>query len=141
MSDWSSDVCSSDLWEARRTPGSELPLFAAARARELGVEPDMALPATPPSEEVVADYQTVRLSLKDHPMTFLRDHMREQGILSCAETQDAKSGAKVRSAGVVLLRQRPAKGNAIFVTLEDENSITNLLVWARSEAHRLNSST
>src|SRR3546814_10476451 len=78
------------------SPGSELPLFAAARARELGVEPDMALPATPPSEEVVADYQTVRLSLKDHPMTFLRDHLREQGILSCAETQEAKSGAKVR---------------------------------------------
>src|SRR3546814_9681025 len=118
ISDWSSDVFSTDLllpqralrlladadafgslalsrrealWEARRTPGSELPLFAAARARELGVEPDMALPATPPSEEVVADYQTVRLSLKDHPMTFLRDHLREQGILSCAETQEAKS--------------------------------------------------
>src|SRR3546814_15063656 len=129
MSDWSSDVCSSDLWEARRTPGSELPLFAAARARELGVEPDMALPATPPSEEVVADYQTVRLSLKDHPMTFLRDHLREQGILSCAETQEAKSGAKVRSAGVVLIRQRPGKGTAIFVTLEDETGITNVLVW------------
>src|SRR3546814_4762612 len=97
ISDWSADVCSSDL--ARRTPGSELPLFAAARARELGVEPDMALPATPPSEEVVADYQTVRLSLKDHPLTFLRDHLREQGILSCADTQEAKSGAQVRSAG------------------------------------------
>src|SRR3546814_3555140 len=71
------------LWEARRTPGSELPLFAAPRPRELGVEPDMALPAMPPSAEVVAHYQTVRLSLKDHPLTFLRDHLREQGILSC----------------------------------------------------------
>src|SRR3546814_8393337 len=64
-------------------------------------------------------------------MTFLRDHLREQGILSCAETQEAKSGAKVRSAGVVLIRQRPGKGNAIFVTLEDETGITNVLVWAR----------
>src|SRR3546814_2585391 len=102
----------------------------------------MALPATPPSEEVVADYQTVRLSLKDHPMTFLRDHLREQGILSCAETQEAKSGAKVRSAGVVLIRQRPGKGNAIFVTLADETGITNVLVWARLDrkSTRLNSS-
>src|SRR3546814_13445748 len=91
----------------------------------------MALPATSPAEEVVADYQTERLLLKDHPMTFLRDHLREQGILSCAETQEAKSGAKVRSAGVVLIRQRHGKGHAILVTLADETGITNALVWAR----------
>ena len=119
------------LWEARRTPDAELPLFAAARARELGAEPDMALPAMPPPEEVVTDYQTVRLSLKDHPMTFLRGHLRGEGILSCAETAASKPGAKVRTAGVVLVRQRPGKGNAIFVTIEDETGITNVLLWAR----------
>ncbi|MGI8930832.1 MAG: error-prone DNA polymerase, partial [Sphingomicrobium sp.] len=55
------------LWEVRRTPDAELPLFAAAATRELGPEPDMALPMMPPAEQVVADYQTLRLSLKDHP--------------------------------------------------------------------------
>src|SRR3546814_13278344 len=88
----------------------------------------------PPPRSTLTDtlfpYTTLFRS-KDHPMTFLRDHLREQGILSCAETQEAKSGAKVRSAGVVLIRQRPGKGNAIFVTLEDETGITTVLVWAR----------
>jgi len=119
------------VWEAHRTPDGELPLFAAARAPALGTEPDMALPVMARSEEVVADYQTTRLSLKDHPMTFLRDRLREEGILSCAETQSAKSGARVRTAGVVIVRQRPGKGNAIFITLEDETGITNVLLWAR----------
>src|SRR3546814_17291629 len=88
----------------------------------------------PPPRSTLTDtlfpYTTLFRS-KDHPMTFLRDHLREQRILSCAETQEAKSGAKVRSAGVVLIRQRPGKGNAIFVTLEDETGITNVLAWAR----------
>ena len=119
------------LWEVRRTPDTELPLFAAAAARELGPEPDMALPDMPPSEQVVADYQTLRLSLKDHPLTFLRPTLAEEGILSCAQTSAAKAGAHVRTAGLVLVRQRPGKGNAIFVTIEDESGVTNIIMWAR----------
>lgn len=119
------------LWEARRTPSGALPLFAAARARELGEEPQIALPAMPQSEEVAADYQVTRLSLKDHPMTFLRDRLRGEGVLSCAETSAAKAGRRVRTGGVVLIRQRPGKGNAIFITLEDETGVTNVLLWAR----------
>ncbi|ODP37206.1 error-prone DNA polymerase [Sphingomonas turrisvirgatae] len=119
------------LWEARRTPSGALPLFAAARARELGEEPEIALPAMPLSEEVAADYQVTRLSLKDHPMTFLRDTLQSEGVLSCAETSAAKAGRRVRTAGVVLIRQRPGKGNAIFITLEDETGVTNVLLWAR----------
>ncbi|MCP3730996.1 error-prone DNA polymerase [Sphingomonas sp. MG17] len=119
------------LWEARRTPSGALPLFAAARARELGEEPAIALPAMPLNEEVAADYQTTRLSLKDHPMTFLRETLRGEGVLSCAETSAAKAGRRVRTGGVVLIRQRPGKGNAIFITLEDETGITNVLLWAR----------
>ena len=120
------------LWQARRTPTDELPLFAAAAARELGEEPDMALPTMPDSEEVVADYQMNRLSLRQHPMHFLRDQLRARGILSSAEAASAKPGSRVRVAGVVLIRQRPGKGNAIFVTLEDETGVTNLLIWART---------
>ncbi len=119
------------LWEVRRTPSGELPLFAAAKARELGAEPDMQLPQMPAAEEVVTDYQVLRLSLKDHPMAFLRARLREEGVLSCEDTTNAKAGAAVRTAGVVLVRQRPGKGNAIFVTIEDETGITNVVLWAR----------
>ncbi|WP_231683684.1 error-prone DNA polymerase [Blastomonas sp. AAP25] len=119
------------LWEVRRTPSGELPLFAAARARELGDEPDMQLPIMPASEEVVTDYQTLRLSLKDHPMRFLRARLREDGVLSCEDTNNSKAGKTVRTAGIVLVRQRPGKGNAIFVTIEDETGITNIVLWAR----------
>ena len=119
------------LWEARRTPSGALPLFAAARARELGEEPQSALPEMPLREEVAADYQTMRLSLKDHPMTFLRGRLDAEGVLTCAETSAAKAGRRVRTAGVVLIRQRPGKGNAIFITIEDETGVTNILLWAR----------
>lgn len=124
------------LWEARRTPSDELPLFAAARrkdqaVRELGREPDARLPAMPLSEHVAADYQMTRLSLKGHPMQFLRPVFAAEGVLSCAQTSAAKNGALVRTAGVVLVRQRPGKGNAVFITIEDETGITNILLWAR----------
>jgi error-prone DNA polymerase len=118
-------------WEVRRTPTDELPLFAAANARELGVEPDMALPQMQLGEHVAADYQTVRLSLKAHPMQFLRTGFAVEGVLTCAQAADSKNGALIKTAGVVLVRQRPGKGNAIFVTLEDETGITNVVIWAR----------
>jgi error-prone DNA polymerase len=119
------------LWEVRRTPSDELPLFAAANARELGTEEDAALPAMPLSEEVVADYELTRLSLKGHPMQFLRPMFRSEGVLSCAEVSKARNGSRATVAGVVLVRQRPGTGNAIFITLEDETGITNALLWAR----------
>ncbi|WP_313393956.1 error-prone DNA polymerase [Sphingobium yanoikuyae] len=124
------------LWEARRTPSDELPLFAAARrhdraARELGEEADAMLPAMPLAEQVMDDYAVTRLSLKGHPMQFLRPVFAAEGVLSCAQTSAAKNGARVRTAGVVLVRQRPGKGNAVFITIEDETGITNILLWAR----------
>ncbi|WP_454885603.1 error-prone DNA polymerase [Sphingomonas oryzagri] len=119
-------------WEVRRMPGAaELPLFAAARARELAAEPDAKLPAMPLSEEVTADYQTTRLSLKQHPIHFLRATLRREGIVSAEELLRVPSGKRARAAGVVLVRQRPGKGNAIFATLEDETGIVNILLWAR----------
>ena len=119
------------LWEARRTPCAQLPLFAAMGAPELGCEADAMLPAMPLVEEVLADYQMTRLSLKAHPLTFLRASLAAQGILSCAQTVASKDGARLRSAGIVLIRQRPGKGNAIFITIEDESGIVNVLLWAR----------
>jgi error-prone DNA polymerase len=119
------------LWEARRTPSDQLPLFAFTDAEELGAEPDAGLPTMPLSEEVVADYQMLRLSLKAHPMQFLRGGFAREGVLSCAETNAAPDGRKVACAGIVLIRQRPGKGNAVFITIEDETGVVNALLWAR----------
>ena len=125
------------LWDVRRTPPKQLALFAAADVPELGVEPDAHLPAMPLSEQVAADYQTTRLSLKGHPMAFLRERFAAEGILSSAQANAVKDGRRAKVAGVVLVRQRPGKGNAIFVTIEDETGITNGLMWARDfEANR-----
>lgn len=118
-------------WEARRTPSDELPLFAAAKARELAGEEDTMLPIMRLSEHVAADYQTTRLSLNGHPMQFLRRLFASEGVLSCAETDAARHGSRVKTAGVVLTRQRPGKGNAIFITIEDETGVVNALLWAR----------
>ena len=125
------------LWAARRLPDDDaLPLFAAAEARErgareLGAEPDANLPLMPLGEHVAADYQTTRLSLKAHPMHILRPVFAAERVRTCAETEGLRGGSRVRVAGVVLVRQRPGKGNAIFVTLEDETGITNVVLWAR----------
>jgi error-prone DNA polymerase len=119
------------LWEVRRTPPDQLPLFAATGAAELGEEPDAALPAMPMVDEVVADYQVTRLSLKGHPLEFLRTALSRENVLSCAEANAAKDGCRVKVAGVVLVRQRPGKGHAVFITIEDETGIANALLWAR----------
>ena len=119
------------LWEVRRTPANELPLFAAARARELAEEAPVNLPAMALGEHVAADYQTLRLSLKAHPMALLRPIFKAEGIKTAAQVAQARNGKRLTTAGVVLVRQRPGKGNAIFVTLEDETGIVNVVLWAR----------
>lgn len=125
------------LWAVRRLPDDDpLPLFAAAEARErgareLGAEPDAHLPLMPLGEHVAADYQTARLSLKAHPMAILRPVFAADRVLTCAATEAKRGGSLVQVTGVVLVRQRPGKGNAVFVTLEDETGITNVVLWAR----------
>jgi error-prone DNA polymerase len=119
------------LWAVRRTPTDALPLFAAADAQELGSEEDAQLPVMPLSEHVAADFQMTRLSLKAHPMHFLRGLFAQEGVLSAQQMRDAKDGTRGKAAGVVLVRQRPGEGKAIFVTLEDETGIINVLLWAR----------
>ncbi|WP_420102580.1 error-prone DNA polymerase [Bosea sp. (in: a-proteobacteria)] len=120
------------LWAVRRLPDdAALPLFQVATARELGQEPAQALPVMPLAEHIVADYQTVRLSLKGHPMQLLRERFRRERISSCAQTEAKPDAAFTRTAGIVLVRQRPGNGNAIFVTLEDETGVTNVVIWAR----------
>jgi error-prone DNA polymerase len=121
------------LWAVRRLPDDiPLPLFETADAREQPDEQAQPLPLMPLSEHVVADYQTIRLSLKGHPMEFLRSRFASEGVIACASVSDANDRQYVRCAGVVLVRQRPgsAKG-VVFMTLEDETGIANIVVWPK----------
>jgi len=121
------------LWAVRRLPDDvPLPLFEAAIAREQPDENAKPLPAMPMPEQVVADYQTIRLSLKGHPMEFLREKFSRERIVPCKEVCHRNDKRTVRCAGVVLVRQRPgsAKG-VVFMTLEDETGIANIVVWPK----------
>ncbi|WMT77861.1 error-prone DNA polymerase [Bradyrhizobium sp. Ash2021] len=121
------------LWAVRRLPDDlPLPLFEAATAREQPDENAKPLPEMPLPEQVVADYQTVRLSLKGHPMEFLREMFTRERVVPCNEICYRNDKRRVRCAGVVLVRQRPgsAKG-VVFMTLEDETGIANIVVWPK----------
>jgi len=121
------------LWAVRRLPDDvPLPLFEIATAREQPDENARPLPLMPLPEQVVADYQTIRLSLKGHPMEFLRAMFAEEGVIACERVCHANDKKRVRCAGVVLVRQRPgsAKG-VVFMTLEDETGIANIVVWPK----------
>ncbi|MGI9381861.1 MAG: OB-fold nucleic acid binding domain-containing protein, partial [Methyloligellaceae bacterium] len=100
---------------------------------DTGPEPEVALPRMPLSEHVINDYQTLRLSLKAHPMRFLRPRFRAARVASCADVREMRDGQAVTVAGVVLVRQRPgsAKG-VVFMTLEDETGVANAVVWPRA---------
>jgi error-prone DNA polymerase len=86
----------------------------------------------PLPEQVVADYQTIRLSLKGHPMEFLREKFSRERVVACKDVNHRNNKRTVRCAGVVLVRQRPgsAKG-VVFMTLEDETGIANIVVWPK----------
>jgi error-prone DNA polymerase len=120
------------LWDSRALrQAPDLPLFRHADAREEGAEAEPAqLPAMPLSEHVVNDYQTVRLSLKAHPMRFLRAHYETQKFITAEQLRAIRGGKRLSIAGLVLIRQRPgsAKG-VVFLTLEDETGVANLVVW------------
>jgi error-prone DNA polymerase len=120
------------LWESRALKNApDLPLFAAADAKDEGWEREVVrLPAMPLSEHVVSDYQTIRLSLKAHPMQFLRDSYAARGFVPAGELPRLRNGRRVSLAGLVLIRQRPGSAKGVcFITLEDETGIANLVVW------------
>ncbi len=123
----------SALWAVRRLPDDvSLPLFQSTAAREQPDEGSAPLPQMPLPEEVVADYQTVRLSLKGHPTEFLRAMFTGEGVVPCAAVTHENDKRRVRCAGVVLVRQRPGSANGVvFMTLEDETGIANIVVWPK----------
>jgi error-prone DNA polymerase len=122
------------LWavQALRRAGDkdDLPLFAHAAMAEL--EPDASLPPMLPGQQVVEDYRHLHLSLRAHPMSFLRADLDARGIVRHDRLPDVPNGRRVTIAGIVLVRQRPGIGNAIFMTLEDETGIANTILWPRT---------
>ena len=119
------------LWAVRGEAAEHaLPLFEAADMAEQGTERAVALPAMPASEHVIQDYQTTRLSLKAHPISFLREHYARMRVLLTKEACAMGNGHRVSVAGIVLVRQRPGSASGVcFITLEDEVGIANLVVW------------
>ncbi|MEA2978942.1 MAG: error-prone polymerase [Alphaproteobacteria bacterium] len=106
-----------------------LPLFARAAMPE--IEPDAHLPSMLPGEQVIEDYRHLHLSLKAHPVSFLRRDLDARGIVRHELLSTLAPGGIVTIGGIVLVRQRPGAGNAIFMTLEDETAIANTIIWPR----------
>ena len=119
------------LWDARALRDApDLPLFRDTQ--DEGAEMAFALPQMPTCEHVVADYQTMRLSLKTHPMAFFRRSMARQGYVSASDLPRMRNGQHVSLAGIVLIRQRPGNAKGVcFITLEDETGVANLVVWPK----------
>ena len=119
------------LWQVRAlAKAPPLPLFEAADQRDEGPEPAVTLPAMADGEQVVEDYRTLRLSLRAHPLSFLRERLATRSVLPAEALLRAQDGDRAATAGLVLVRQRPgsAKG-VIFMTLEDETGVVNVVVW------------
>ncbi|WP_018430420.1 error-prone DNA polymerase [Hoeflea sp. 108] len=123
------------MWAVRaldgRSAAEMLPLFDRPDVQLVDNEPQTQLPRMPLGEHVIHDYRSLGMSLKAHPVAFLRHHLDRAGITPNARLGDVPDGRRVSVAGLVLVRQRPGKGNAIFLTLEDEHSIANVIVWSR----------
>ncbi|MGC0052018.1 error-prone DNA polymerase [Brucella pituitosa] len=121
------------LWAVRRLPNDEtLPLFRAAATSELAEEPRTKLPEMAASEHVIADYETTRLSLKGHPLQYLREGLAAEGVSTCRGVQEGADGRRMKVAGIVTVRQRPASAKGVvFLTIEDETGIANIVVWSK----------
>ncbi len=104
-----------------------LPLLPAATASEEGIP---LLRAPREGQDIVADYGSTGLTLRRHPVALLREKLEKRGILPTQRLWDQPNGSSVRTAGLVITRQRPGSaGGVIFVTMEDETGYVNLIVW------------
>jgi error-prone DNA polymerase len=131
------------LWQVKGLRDAPLPLFAAADTRDGQLraeapEPEVILAPMGEGAEVVEDYRASGLSLRAHPLAFLRGELRARRMISCAELRHVKDGRYVELAGIVLVRQKPGSAKGVmFITLEDETEVANLVVWTRTfEANR-----
>ncbi|MFD1789819.1 error-prone DNA polymerase [Sphingomonas floccifaciens] len=122
------------LWAVKALGEKSLPLLDAMEVHE----PAVALTPLTAGREVVEDYRSTQLSLRAHPLAFLRQRLERAGIVPASALAGIKEGRKVEVAGVILVRQKPgsAKG-VLFITIEDETGVANAILWPdRFEAQR-----
>lgn len=122
------------LWAIKGLGENPLPLLAYAERRE---QPVTLAPLTA-GREVVEDYRATQLTLRQHPLHFLREELEGRGMVCCADLAGIKDGRRVSLAGIILVRQKPgsAKG-VLFITVEDESGVANIILWPdRFEKHR-----
>jgi error-prone DNA polymerase len=123
------------LWTIRGLSDEVMPLFAAADERDRVIRSESIEPAvelTPMTEgrEVVEDYRSKGLTLRQHPLAFLRGELRERRIHSCATLRRVQDGQWLTIAGMVLVRQKPSSAKGVmFMTIEDETDVANIIVW------------
>ncbi|HTR86788.1 MAG TPA: error-prone DNA polymerase [Reyranella sp.] len=124
------------LWAVRAFSEASLPLLETKPLRDR--EPTVTLPRLTLGEQVVDDYASFAMSLRAHPVALLRPMLRERRMADSEKLRTAQSGDFLQMAGLVLVRQRPGTASGVvFVTLEDEHGIANLVVWPKVfEAHR-----
>jgi error-prone DNA polymerase len=117
------------LWKTSALGEKLPPLFATA---DLFEDPDVDLPFATDSQEVLADCMATGLTLREHPLSFLRPRLKVKKAITAAEAKESKSGKTVVVAGLVLFRQHPMTAKeTIFLTIEDESGAVNLIVWKR----------
>ncbi|RWX76908.1 DNA polymerase III subunit alpha [Neorhizobium lilium] len=125
------------LWAIEALRDEPLPLFAAATAREQtgipeAIEPVVTLKPMTRGTDVVEDYSHIGLTLREHPLTFLRGDLSRKGMVTCDEAMNSRDGRWLETAGLVLVRQRPGSAKGVmFITIEDETGVANLVVWVK----------
>ncbi len=123
------------LWAIKALRDEPLPLFAAAAEREAAVipeqqEPEVELRQMTEGHNVIQDYGHVGLTLRQHPIAFLRRDLEKRNIVTCSEAMNARDGRWVMTAGLVLVRQKPGSAKGVmFITIEDETAPANVVVW------------
>ncbi|MFT8674575.1 MAG: error-prone DNA polymerase [Acetobacter sp.] len=118
------------LWAIKGLHDTPLPLFAAADEAHEVDEPALTLAPMTDGAEVVRDYNHIGLSLRAHPVSFLRHDLDGRSIVPCGVAMALRDGRRAQAAGLVLVRQRPGSGKGVcFITLEDETGIANLVIW------------
>ena len=119
------------LWAVRALGPAPLPLFAAVG--ENRPDPEVKLLLMGLGEEVSHDYAAMRLSLKRHPLALMRDVLAAERVTPAERLVTMRNGARVTVAGLALIRQRPGTASGvIFITLEDETGVANLVVWPKT---------
>ncbi|WP_457584497.1 error-prone DNA polymerase [Ensifer canadensis] len=125
------------LWAIKALRDEPLPLFAAAAEREMKTvveqqEPDVSLRQMSEGHNVIKDYSHIGLTLRQHPIAFLRKDLTPRGIITCEEAMAAHDGRWLMTAGLILVRQKPGSAKGVmFLTIEDETGPANVVVWPK----------